>query len=162
MGSAIIDWLPIERLQALHAAPLGELWVALGFFALTASIYASGVPGTLLPLSFSSGALLGGASGMVAVGLGALIGSVVLYTLLERSARNTLRHKYERHLGRLEGWAAKGGILPLIGLRLAGLPHLAVTGLCALSGVGPRRYVLATAIGILPAIALTSIAGATI
>ncbi|MCT2558906.1 VTT domain-containing protein [Tsuneonella sp. YG55] len=160
MGSAIVDWLPLDSIQAMLAAPFGEVWVALGFFALAASVYASGVPGTLLPISFSSGALLGGALGILAVGLGAVIGSLVLYGVLERGSRTALRTRYGHHLAKLDGWAQRGGILPLVALRLAGLPHLAVTAACALAAVGARRYVLATAVGVLPAVALSSIAGA--
>ncbi len=162
MGSTILDWLPLDLVQAMLSTPFGEVWVALGFLTLTASVYASGIPGTLLPISFSSGALLGGALGMIAVGVGALIGSVVLYKLFERGSRGAIEAKFGKHLERLEGLAKRGGILPIIGLRLAGLPHLAVTAICALASVGTRRYALATAIGVLPAIALSSIAGAAL
>jgi uncharacterized membrane protein YdjX (TVP38/TMEM64 family) len=162
MNFPLTDWFPTGSLEALQALPFGEGWLALGFFALTASVYAAGVPGTLLPISFSSGALLGWSLGIAAVGGGALVGALVLYRFLERASQATLRRKYERHLERLDGWAARGGILPVIGLRLAGVPHLAVTALCAVAAVGPRRYAIATAVGVLPAIALTSIAGAAI
>jgi uncharacterized membrane protein YdjX (TVP38/TMEM64 family) len=53
----------------------------------------------------------------------------------------------------------RGGLLPLIGLRLAGLPHLAVTAICAIASVGSRRYALATFLGIFPAIAISAVAG---
>lgn len=158
----LTQWLPLDWLQAALAMPFGELWVSLGFLALTASVYASGIPGTLLPISFSSGALLGGALGMLTVGTGALVGATVLYVFLERGPRARLSKKYGHHLERLDNWASRGGIFPIIALRLAGLPHLAVTALCALASVGPRRYAVATAVGILPAIALSSIAGATL
>ena len=158
----LTQWLPLDWLEAALALPLGELWVGLGFLALTASVYASGVPGTLLPISFSSGALLGGALGMLTVGTGALIGATVLYLFLERGPRARLSNKYGHHLERLDNWASRGGIFPIIALRLAGLPHLAVTALCALASVGTRRYAVATAVGVLPAIALSSIAGASL
>jgi len=162
MGNWLTDWLSSGALHGLLSLPFGEGVLALAFFALTASVYASGIPGTLLPLSFSSGALLGWVLGIAAVGGGALLGSIVLYALLERGTRRSLRRKLGRHAERLDGWAARGGILPIIGLRLAGVPHLAVTALCALAGVGTRRYVLATALGVLPAIALTTVAGASV
>lgn len=142
--------------------PHGEFFVAAGLFAVTASICASGIPGALLPLSFSSGALLGGLAGFATVIAGAMLGSLVLYGLLERGSRATLRRRYGRHLVRLDALAAQGGILPIIGLRLAGIPNIAVTGLCALAAVGPRRYALATFIGVCPAISLTAIAGAAL
>lgn len=161
MESALFETLPFGLFEQLAAAPFGEFWLALGFFALTASIYATGVPGTLVPISFSSGLLLGPA-GMVVVGAGAMLGALVMYIALERCSHATLRRKYARHLSRLDRLKSAGGIVPLIGLRLIGLPHVIVTGLCALAAVGPRRYALATAVGVVPAIALSSIAGATI
>lgn len=162
MNSALTDWLPLGAIDTLLAMPFGEGWLALAFLALTASIYASGVPGALLPLSFSSGALLGWTLGLAAVGAGAMIGSLLLYRLLERSSHGALRRRYGDQLKRLDALAARGGVLPLIGLRLAGVPHLAVTAFCALASVGPRRYALATFVGVLPAIALSAIAGAAI
>src|SRR5687768_5654092 len=162
MQGVLTDWLPLGALEAALAMPYGEVLVAAAFFALTASIYASGIPGTLLPLSFSSGALLGGPLGIAAVAAGAMLGSLVLYTLLERGSRVTLRKRYADHLARIDRLASHGGIVPIIGLLLAGVPHFAVTGLCALAAVGPRRYALATLIGVCPAIALTAFAGAAL
>ncbi|MGX7952818.1 VTT domain-containing protein [Tsuneonella sp. HG249] len=162
MEGWLIDRLPLEYIEALLAAPFGEGWVALIFFAITASVYASGVPGTLLPLSFSSGALLGWTLGMAAVGGGVMIGSLVLYRLLKRGSQATLRDRYGGQMARLDALASRGGILSLIMLRLAGLPHLAVTAVCALASVGIRRYALATFIGVLPAVALSATAGAAL
>ncbi|MFA9200377.1 MAG: VTT domain-containing protein [Cypionkella sp.] len=152
-------WLPLEAVLAL---PFGEGWLALAMLALTASLYAAGVPGALLPLSFSSGALLGWAPGTATVGAGAMIGSLVLYRLLERGSQAALRERFASRLARLETLAQHGGVLPIIGLRLAGMPHLAVTALCALGAGRARRYALATALGILPAIALSATAGAAL
>lgn len=154
--------LPVDRFEAMLAMPFGEVWLAAAILGLTASIYASGIPGALLPISFSSGALLGGALGMATVAAGALAGSLVLYALLARGSQATLRHKYGERLKRLNDLAARGGILPIVGLRLAGVPHVAVTALCALAAIGPRRYALATIIGLFPAIALSATAGAAL
>lgn len=154
--------VPFDRLEAMLAMPFGEVWLAAAILGLTASIYASGIPGALLPISFSSGALLGGALGMTTVAAGALVGALVLYSLLVRGSQATLRHKYGDRLKRLDKLASRGGILPIVGLRLAGVPHFAVTALCALAAVGPRRYALATIVGVFPAIALSATAGATL
>jgi uncharacterized membrane protein YdjX (TVP38/TMEM64 family) len=99
---------------------------------------------------------------MTVVAAGALIGSLVLYTLFEQGSQATLRHRYGERLKRLDNFASRGGILPVIGLRLVGVPHIAVTALCALAGVGPGRYALATIFGLLPAIALSATAGAAL
>lgn len=162
MDSALADLLPFDRLEAIYALPFGEFWLATVFLGLTASIYASGIPGALLPISFSSGALLGGILGAIPVALGAMVGAMVLYALGQRCSQASLQERHGRHLARLDSLAARGGILPIIGLRLAGVPHFAVTALCVLARVGPRRYALATLIGILPAIALSATAGAAV
>ena len=162
MSDTLADWLPVTAIEAVLAAPLGEVWVALAFFALTASVFASGIPGTLLPISFSSGLVLGGVLGMAAVAGGAVFGGMVLYFALERGSRATLATRFGSRLDKLEALAERRGILPVIVLRLVGVPHLAVTALCALAAVGPRRYAAATAIGIIPAIALASTAGAAL
>lgn len=162
MDSALFTWLPLDALQSMLAVPLGELWLALALLALTASSYASGIPGTLLPLSFTSGALLGGLLGAAAVATGAMVGAVVLYSLFERGSHCGIRRKYGKYLLRLDGLATAKGLAPIILMRLGGVPHLAVTALCALAGVGQRKYALATAVGVIPAIALSSIAGAAI
>lgn len=154
--------LPFDRFQAILAMPFGEVWLAAAVLGLTASIYASGIPGALLPISFSSGALLGGALGMAAVAAGALLGALVLYALLERGSQATLRHKYGDRLKRLDDLVSRGGILAIIGMRLVGVPHVAVTALCAMAAVGARRYALATIVGVFPAIALAAIAGAAL
>lgn len=162
MDFSFASLLPIDAFEGLLAMPFGEVWLAAAFLAITASIYASGIPGALLPLSFSSGALLGGPLGMVAVAAGALIGSLLMYALLRRGSEATLRQKYGDRLEKLDRIAARGGILPIIGLRLAGVPHVAVTAVCALALVEPKRYALATIVGVFPAIALSALAGASV
>jgi uncharacterized membrane protein YdjX (TVP38/TMEM64 family) len=154
--------LPMDLFEALLAMPLGEVWLAAGVLGLTASIYASGIPGALLPISFSSGALLGGVLGTAAVAVGALLGALVLYAWLERGSQASLRRRYGEHLKRLDNIVTRGGILPIIGLRLAGVPHIAVTTLGAMAAVGSRRYALATIVGVFPAIALAASAGAAL
>src|SRR5687767_6247803 len=111
--------LPFDRLEAILAMPFGEVWLAAAVLGLTASIYASGIPGALIPISFSSGALLGGALGTVAVAAGALLGALVLYALLERGSQATLRQRYGDRLKRLDDVVSRGGIFSIIGLRLA-------------------------------------------
>src|SRR5688500_4312310 len=66
----IIGWI-FEQVPFL--APLMESEVLLGltFVALTAALLGMGVPGVLVPMSLSSGALLGGWEGMLVVMAGA-------------------------------------------------------------------------------------------
>lgn len=159
MSGLSTDWLPAEALLLL---PGGHEWAALAVLVLAAAFFATGVPGTLVPLSFSSGALLGWPLGVAAVGAGALAGSLVLYSLVRRGARAAWRDRYGERLKRLREVVERGGILALIGLRLVGVPHALVTALCAAASVGTRRYAIATLLGTFPAIALSATAGAAL
>lgn len=162
MLSDFATLLPVDRLDPLLAMPFAEVWLAAAILGLTASIYATGIPGALLPISFSSGALLGEVLGIASVAAGALIGSLVLYSLLKRGSQAALRQKYSAQLTQLSNVATRSGVLPIVGLRLLGVPHLAVTAVCALASIGLGRYALATIIGTFPAIAFSAIAGSAV
>ena len=162
MESSFASFLPTDSIDLLLAMPFAEVWLTMGFLGLTASIYATGIPGALLPISFSSGAMLGGVLGVGAVAAGATAGSVLLYVLLKRSSEAALRRKYGGQMQRLDDLASRGGILSIIGMRLVGVPHVAVTAICAFGSVGGRRYALATIVGLFPAIALSATAGASL
>ena len=162
MGKDLLAWLPSAQIDALLAIPHGEALLAALFFLAAVTTHASGIPGTLMPMSFTSGALLGGALGIAAVATGTLIGGQILYLLLARGSEATLRQKYGHRLQKLDALASKRGLASMAGLRLAGAPHLLVTVLCALAAFGPRRYAVATLIGLLPAISLSALAGSAL
>ena len=91
--------------------PFAEVWLAAAIVGVTASAFASGIPGTLLPISFSSGALLGGWLAILVVALGATVGSLVLYLLFERGSQAALLERYADRLARAEQFTSKAGIL---------------------------------------------------
>lgn len=162
MDLSIATWLPLERFAFLMDAPLAELWLAAAILGLAATVHASGIPGLLLPLSFSSGALLGNGLGIATVVSGALLGSSLLYALFRKGPPGALKEKYGPRLQRFDALASRGGLFPIIGLRIIGTPHIIVTALCALAAIGPKKYAVATIAGILPAIAISATAGAAI
>ena len=142
--------------------PFAEVWLAAAIVGVTASAFASGIPGTLLPISFSSGALLGGWLAILVVALGATVGSLVLYLLFERGSQAALLERYADRLARAEQFTSKAGILPIIGARIIGIPHVMITAFCALGSLGRSKYVFSTFIGLLPAIVVSATAGAAI
>jgi uncharacterized membrane protein YdjX (TVP38/TMEM64 family) len=152
----------IEQLPFL-AAPAGSEWLlGILFVALTAALVGSGVPGVLVPLSFSSGALLGGWLGMAVVIAGAVLGSQALFAATRRWLAARARRRWGHRLGRFDAGMAKGGFYGLLGLRLAGAPHMLVTAACALSAIRARSFALATLLGFLPAIGLAAMAGSAV
>jgi len=157
----IVGWL-FEQVPFLAVLLDSELLLSLLFLTLTAVVMASGTPGMLVPISFSSGALLGGWLGILAVVLGATLGSHAFFVVSRKWLAGRLRRRWE---GRLEGFdrnIEKRGFVYLLGLRLVGVPHLPVTAACALSAIRARSFLVATLLGFLPAVAIAATAGAAV
>jgi uncharacterized membrane protein YdjX (TVP38/TMEM64 family) len=157
----LVGWL-FEQVPFLASLLGNELWLGLAFVALTAALVGSGVPGVLVPLSFSSGALLGGWLGMLVVIAGAVLGSHALFVATRRWLGTRVRRRWGEKLDRFDHAVGKRGFYYLLGLRLAGVPHVLVTASSALSAIRARSFVLATLLGFLPAIALSAMAGSAV
>ena len=71
-------WI-FDHLPFLTSLVASEILLGAVFLALTAGLIAFGVPGVLVPISFTSGALLGGWTGMAVVVAGAMLGSQALF-----------------------------------------------------------------------------------
>ncbi len=157
----ILNWL-LDLFP--FTAPLfdSEWLLGLLFFIVTVAVMSLGVPGVLVPLSFSSGALLGGWEGMAVVGIGALLGSQTFFVVTRRWLAARIRRRWDARLRRFDGEIARRGFLYLLGLRLVGAPHLPLTAASALSPIRARSFALASLIGFLPAIGLAAMAGAAV
>lgn len=142
-------------LQALFAS---ELALAFALCGLTAALVMFCVPGTIIPISVSSGALLGLLGG-AAVFAGAVIGSHLLFLASRHLLRDRIHARWGARLTKLEQHFERRGFLYVAGLRIAGVPHFLVTAGSALSPVRARAFLAATALGFLPAILLSSTAG---
>jgi len=157
----IVSWL-FEQFPFVASLVESELALALAFLALTTALVAFGVPGVLVPISFSSGALLGGWFGMLVVIAGAVLGSHALFAATRHGLSDGLRRRWGERLARFDHDMEKRGFYYLLGLRLAGAPHVLVTASSALSSIRSRSFVLATLLGFLPAIALAAMAGSAV
>jgi len=142
---------------------LDSQWlIGLLFFALTATVIGFGVPGMLVPISFSSGALLGSWEGTGPVIAGALLGSQAFFMVTRRWLAGRVRKRWGERLTRLNGEIERRGFFYLLGLRLAGIPHVVLTAASALSPMRARSFALATLLGFLPAIGLAAMAGSAV
>jgi uncharacterized membrane protein YdjX (TVP38/TMEM64 family) len=150
--------------QVPFLAPLlgSEVLLGIALLSLTATLVALGVPGVLVPMSFSSGALLGGWAGMLVVIAGAVLGSHVLFVVTRRWLSARVRKRWGKRLERFDGDMTRRGFYYLLGLRLAGAPHVLVTASSALSAIRTRSFIAATLLGFLPAIALAAMAGSAV
>jgi uncharacterized membrane protein YdjX (TVP38/TMEM64 family) len=149
----------LEFLTSLEALLQSETALALALFGLTAALIACCIPGMIVPLSVSSGALLGGWQGIVVVSAGAVLGSQALFLATRHLMQHRMRSRYGGRIANFEKHFARRGFFYIVGLRLIGAPHFLVTAGCALSTVRTRSFAAATLIGILPVISLTSVAG---
>jgi uncharacterized membrane protein YdjX (TVP38/TMEM64 family) len=157
----IVGWL-FEQVPFAASLAGSELWLALALLTLTTTLVATGVPGVLVPISFSSGALLGGWFGMLVVIAGAVLGSQLLFVATRRWLGGRVRRRWGERLERFDRDLEKRGFYYLFGLRLFGAPHVLVTASCALSAIRARSFVLATLLGFLPAITLAAMAGSAV
>src|SRR5687767_12564388 len=88
-------------MTALQQIAGSQVVVAVALFALTTALVGLGVPGTIIPVSLSSGALLGGWIGTGVVIAGVLLGSQALFWC----ARTLMRRRFRERLGtRLAGF----------------------------------------------------------
>lgn len=151
-----------ELLFTIESLMQSDLALALVLCGLTATLVACCVPGTLVPLSVSSGALLGGAQGALVVTAGAVIGSHILFLASRHLLRDRIRARWGLRLHKFETHFARRGLFYVAGLRVVGVPHFLVTAGCALSPLRARTFLAATLLGLLPVIALTSTAGSLV
>ena len=157
----IVGWI-FEQVPVLAALMGSELLLGLALLAVTATLVACGVPGVLVPISFSSGALLGGWLGMLCVIAGAVLGSQVVFVTTRRWLAARVRRRWGERLRHFDRAISKRGFYYLLSLRLVGVPHVLVSAAGAVSAIRARSFALATLLGFLPAIALAAMAGSAV
>jgi uncharacterized membrane protein YdjX (TVP38/TMEM64 family) len=123
---------------------------------ITATLIMLCVPGTLIPLSIASGALVHPVLATAAVVLGMTAGSQLLFLFTQRVAHERLRQRLGSKLETFEKQFHRFGLLYLVGLRVIGAPHFLVTGCGALMQIRRSTFALSTALGTFPVVALGS------
>lgn len=155
------DPTALASLGGLLPAVDSELAAAGLVFAGTTLLVALCVPGVLVPVAVSSGALLGGWA-VVPVALGALAGSQLLFLAVRHGTAGRVRGRLGRRLERFEERFARYGLWYVVGLRLIGAPHFLVTAGSALLPVSATAFAAATLGGFGPVIAMATAAGSAI
>jgi hypothetical protein len=105
-----------------------DVLVALFFFAGTAIVISLWIPGFLLPIAASSGAVLDAWSGSIAVACGALAGSMAIFATSRRVGQDRLPARLAGFLHRFEDQFRSHGAWCVLLLRLIGAPHFLVSG----------------------------------
>jgi uncharacterized membrane protein YdjX (TVP38/TMEM64 family) len=149
--------------SCIHAlATSSPFAVGGGVFFLTALLAAFGVPGTIVPLSFTAGAVLGVEIAGIAVAAGGMAGSQVLFFFTRRSLRDRARTRLGTRFLKVETAFGERGVWCVLGLRAVGLPGAILTSACALLPIDPGRFALTSFFGLLPATFLAATAGAAL
>lgn len=154
MIEALFAWLP--------TLADNELLLAGIVFAATTTIIALWVPGLLLPIAATSGAVMDAWIATGVVSLGALAGSMIIFATTRRFASGRARARIESFAEAFEARFHSGGAWVVFGLRLAGTPHFLVSAGSALTPMPARSFAIATLAGMAPAILLASLAGSAI
>lgn len=152
----------LAELQTLSGLFQNEFLVTLLVLGLTTALVALCVPGVIVPLSFSSGALLGGWEAVLAVSAGALIGSQLLFLVARHLMADRVRRRLGPRVDHFERHFSRRGIIYVAGLRVAGAPHFLVTAASALTSLRATYFAAASLAGFLPAIIFTATAGALV
>ncbi|MFW6079741.1 MAG: TVP38/TMEM64 family protein [Gemmatimonadota bacterium] len=136
-------------LAEVRDSPGSRLLFTLAFAAATAI----GLPATALTLA--GGAIFELGWGLALNWLGGMLGATTAYGLARRLGRDATRRLLGRRAARLDRLSAEHGFWAVLRLRLVPvIPFVALNLGSALAGVRARDYVFATALGLVPFIAV--------
>lgn len=154
MDFDLFSWLP--------AVVENELLIGVAFFVATTLIIALWVPGALLPIAASLGAMLDAWVAAAVVSFGALLGSMIIFATTRHFAGDHVPPRIASFIKRFEARFKARGAWFVLGLRLVGAPHFLVSSGSALMRIRTLPFAVATLLGLFPAIILAAIAGSSI
>ena len=154
--------MDLDPLSWAPALVENDLLIALAFFTATTLVIALWVPGVLLPIAASLGALLDAWQAAAVVSFGALFGSMIIFATTKRFAVGRGPPALASFVSRFEARFKSRGAWLVFGLRLVGTPHFLVSSGSALMRIKTVPFAVATLLGLFPTIILAAIAGSSI
>lgn len=150
------EYLDIQSLlrfaQRIEQQPLTPLWVMLAYVG--AGLVAVPVVLLIAVTAMVFGPWLGIGYALA----GSLLSAAVTYALGAKIGRNAIRRLFSRRLHQLDRQLAKRGLVAVTVVRLLPLAPFTVVNLIAgAAQIGWRNFLLGTAIGMLPGIAMTAL-----
>ncbi len=146
------SYLSGERLQAMLAGLRGAWWSPLVHVGLFTLLGAIGVPAT--PFLIAGAAIFGVLWGTIWSWVGLVLASLAGYLLARALGREFVERIGGSKIQRAEKMLHRGGFLPLLAVRFVPIPFTLVNAAAAVVGVRLPRYLISTAIGTLPPIAI--------
>lgn len=135
--------------QVEHVVRAGGLLSPVAFVLVYVVLTVLLVPGSIPTVA--AGALFGPLWGSVLTILGATLGASAAFAIARRGGRDAVQRRLGARAHRLDCWLADHGFLAMVYARLIPLVPFNVANYAAgVSGVRPRAYVVATAVGIVP------------
>ncbi len=150
------DLLTAERLGALLERARGHWWSPLALVGLYALLCPLGVPAS--PMIVVGGAVFGFVAGTFWNWMGGLIGALISFLLARFLGREFVERIGGARVRRFEKLLARQGWPMLIGMRFLPVPFVITNSAAAVVGVGLLRFLVTTAIGLLPPMAVLTYA----
>lgn len=153
----VIDLPSVDQLRTDYAET--GLLGALGFVVLYAALTLLPIPATVFTLA--AGAVFGVSRGSAIAWLGATLGAVLAFYLGRLLGRDAVGHLTGSRLTSLDAFLDRRGFTAVLIARLIPVvPYSAFNYLSGLTRLRPSHYAAATAIGIIPSIAVYTSLGA--
>lgn len=157
-GVAVLRWGPVaERLDAaellatLHAVG-AKPWAPAALVGAYVVLCPLGVP--VSPLMLAGGLVFGFAAGTLVNLAGTWLGAALTFGVARLLGRDLVAQLLGPRLAAIERTVERHGFWTLVRLRFVPIPFAAVNYAAALAGVRPGIFLVATAVGLAPAVAL--------
>lgn len=146
------DYLTADRIQALMAGLREAWWSPLALVGLCVLFGSIGVPAT--PFLLAGAAIFGTAWGILWNWVAILAASITGYLLARALGREFIERIGGDKVKRAEAVLHRRGFLPLLAVRFIPVPFALVNATAAVVGVRFGKFVVASALGLLPPVAI--------
>lgn len=156
----LADHLTVEAVLALFDRLRQAWWAPLALVAGYLVLLPFGLPAT--PLMIGGAAVFGGGWGSLYNFIGLYLGGALTYYLGRALGRDFVIHFAGKHLKKIERTLARRGFWSLVGVRFLPFPYTVLNYTAALAGVRPAVFLLTTALGMVPTVAIWTFFYATL
>ncbi len=148
----LAEYLKVERIQGYLDHARGLWWAPAALVGTIVVLGSVGLPAT--PLIVAGAAIFGPLWGTVWNWVGIFLGSLTGFLLARLLGREFVERIGGNKLQRAEKLLHRRGFLPLIAIRFLPVPFTLVNAAAAVVGVKLPKFLFASAIGLLPPIAI--------